>query len=313
MKQLIRAIPIPISGVMLALFSLAKLVKTFELTWFANGLIFMGAVFLSGLLLKIVLAPERVLKEMKNPLIAAVSPTFTMALMVLSSLYMDTIVVWENIWWFALVLHFVLMLYFTYRFVLRTALTLSHIYPSWFIMYIGMGIMPLTAGGRAPALMDIVFYSCITFVIILVPLMLVRIFVMRNLEVPTLPLITILCAPVSLTLAGYLAHFEAASTKMVLTLVIIAQLLYVLVLTQLPQLLRLPFFPSYAAFTFPLVICATALTNAVHYLGYTGPIVTTVIVVEITFATVIVLYVTARYVVFLWREMASARKVALNE
>lgn len=313
MKQLIRAIPIPISGVMLALFSLAKLVKTFDLTWFANGLIFIGALFLSGLLVKVVLAPELVLKEMKNPLIAAVSPTFTMALMVLSSLYMETTVVWENIWWFALVLHFVLMLYFTYRFVLRTALTLSHIYPSWFIMYIGMGIMPLTAGGRASALMDIVFYSCIAFLIILVPIMLVRIFVMRNLEVPTLPLITILCAPVSLTLAGYLAHVEVASTTMVLTLVIIAQLLYVLVLTQLPKLLRLPFFPSYAAFTFPLVICATALTNTMHYFGYTGPISTTVIAVETTIAAMMVLYVTVRYSVFLWRAMASARKVAFNE
>lgn len=313
MKQFIRCIPIPISGVILALFSLAKLFLSFDVTWVANTLIFMGAIFLTALLLKIILAPDAILQEMKNPLIAAVSPTFTMALMILSSFYMETFVVWENIWWFAVVLHFALMLYFTYRFVLRTALTLSHIYPSWFIMYIGMGIMPLTAGTRAQALMDVVFYSCIVFVVILVPIVLVRVFIMRNLEVPTWPLITILCAPLSLTLAGYLAHFETKSTTMVVTLVLLAQLLYVLVLTQLPKLLRLPFYPSYAAFTFPLVICATALTNTLQYLGYASGFAKALITVETLFATVMVLYVTVRYSLFLWKEMTVAVGISVND
>lgn len=313
MKQFVRCIPIPISGVILALFSLAKLFLLFDVTWVANALIFMGAIFLTALLLKIILAPDAILQEMKNPLIAAVSPTFTMALMILSSLYMETFVVWENIWWFAVVLHFALMLYFTYRFVLRTALTLSHIYPSWFIMYIGMGVMPLTAGTRAPALMDAVFYSCIAFVVILVPIVLVRVFIMRNLEVPTLPLITILCAPLSLTLVGYLAHFETKSVTLVATLVLLAQLLYVLVLTQLPKLLRLPFYPSYAAFTFPLVICATALTNTLQYLGYASDFATALITIETLFATVMVLYVTVRYSLFLWKEMTVAVGISVND
>lgn len=301
MRDVISRIPIPMSGLVLALFSLAKLMLAFELDIIPNILSAIAMLLGIGLVLKIVIFPKQVWQELQNPVIAAVSPTFTMALMVASSLYMATSLVWQLTWWCAVVLHFALMLFFTYRFVLNEPLTLSKIYPSWFIMYIGMGVMPLTAGEQAPVVMTIVSYACIVFLLVLLPPVMLRIFVLHDLEQPALPLITILCAPTSLILAGILAHFSEPSSTLLLVTLILAQVLYAVVLTQLPRLLRLPFYPSYAAFTFPLVISATALLQTCTHFGYSNRFVTTLIIIETIIAVAMVGYVTIRYLQFLWQ------------
>lgn len=305
MRNFINRIPIPMSGLVLALFSLAKLLLAFDLQLVTTMLSSAGMLLSMGLVLKVVLFPKKVWQELQNPVIAAVSPTFTMAVMVASSLYMTTSQVWQMIWWCAVVLHFALMLFFTYRFVLSEPLTLTKIYPSWFIMYIGMGVMPLTAGDQAPMLMTVVSYTCMAFLLVLLPPVILRIFVLRDIEQPALPLITILCAPTSLILAGILAHFSEPSPLLLLVALILAQVLYVVVLTQLPRLLRLPFYPSYAAFTFPLVISATALLQTYEHFGYSNHFVTALIIIEATIATIMVGYVTVRYLQFLWE---SAKK-----
>ncbi|MFD3450245.1 TDT family transporter [Microbacteriaceae bacterium 4G12] len=305
-------IPIPISGLILALFSVAKLQLSFHVNWLADIMMILGSIFLLGMLCKIFLTPKQVLKDLKNPIIAAVSPTFTMAVMVLCSIFMGQGIIFEIIWGIAAIAHFALMIYFTYHFVLRSKMTMSHVYPSWFIMYIGMAIMPLTAGSLASSITTVVFWASIVFYIILLPLVLIRIFVMRNLEMPTLPLITILCAPGSLALAAYLAHFDTKSLGFVWTLLILSQSLYVIVLWQLPKLLRLSFYPSYAAFTFPLVICATAFTNALKYLGYNGVLGHTVSIIEATIASTMVIYVAIRYSIFLIQQIKPKQVIELQ-
>lgn len=301
-KQL-QYIPIPISGLILALFSVAKLQLSFQINWLSYIMIMLGFIFLFCILCKILFTPNQILKDLKNPIIAAVSPTFTMAVMVLCSIFMVQSGIWEIIWSIAAIIHFALMIYFTYHFVLRSKLTMSHIYPSWFIMYIGMAIIPLTAGGLASSMATVIFWASIVLYIILLPIVMIRIFVMRNLEIPTLPLITILCAPGSLSLAAYLAHFNSKSLGLIWALLIISQTLYFIVLSQLPKLLRVSFYPSYAAFTFPLVICATAFTNTIRYLGYDETLAHTVSIIETIIASAMVIYVVIRYSIFLIQQI----------
>ncbi|MBE4942412.1 hypothetical protein CN463_29980 [Bacillus cereus] len=303
MIKKIQHIPIPISGLILALFSIAKLQLSFHINGLAYVMMTLGFVFLVGMLCKIFFTPKQVLKDLKNPIIAAVSPTFTMAIMVLCSIFMVKGTIWAIIWIIVAIVHFILMIYFTYQFVLSSKVTMSHIYPSWFIMYIGMAIMPLTAGSLASSITTVVFWASIVFYIILLPLVLIRIFVMKNLEIPTQPLTTILCAPGSLSLAAYLAHFNTKSEELIWILLILSQILYVIVLCQLPKLLRLPFYPSYAAFTFPLVICATAFTNTMKYLGCNGVLWRSISILETIIASIMVIYVAARYSIFLIQQM----------
>ncbi|MDO6632236.1 TDT family transporter [Bacillus thuringiensis] len=309
MMKKLQHIPIPISGLVLALFSIAKLQISFHMNVLAYVMLTLGIVFLAGLFCKIFYTPKQVLNDLKNPIIAAVSPTFTMAIMVLCSIFMIKSAIWEVIWIIAVIVHFALMIYFTYRFVLKSKVTMSHIYPSWFIMYIGMAIMPLTAGNLAPSITTVVFWASIVFYIILLPLVLIRIFVRKNLEIPTQPLTTILCAPGSLALAAYLAHFNTKSIGLIWILLILSQTLYIIVLWQLPKLLRLPFYPSYAAFTFPLVICATAFTNTLKYLGYNGMLGHWVSIIETIIASTMVIYVAIRYSIFLIQQIKQKQSV----
>ncbi|TCP68587.1 TDT family transporter [Baia soyae] len=303
MMKKLHYIPIPISGLILALFSVAKLQLSFHTNWLAYIMMALGSIFLVGMLCKIFFTPKQVLDDLKNPMIAAVSPTFTMALMVLCSFFMEQSVLWKMIWGIAVIVHFVLMITFIYRFVMQSKVTMRHIYPSWFILYIGMAIIPLTAGNLVSSITTVIFWASMVFYLILLPLVLIRIFVMRDLELPALPLITILCAPGSLLLAAYLAHFSTKSLGLVWTLLILSQALYVSVLWQLPKLLRLSFYPSYAAFTFPLVICATALTHTLKYVGYHGILGHAFSIMETTIASGMVMYVAIRYSMFLITQM----------
>ncbi|PEA87444.1 TDT family transporter [Bacillus thuringiensis] len=312
MIKKLHCIPIPINGLILALFSVAKLQLSFHVNELSHMMMVLGFILLIGMICKIIFTPKQILQDLKNPIIAAVSPTFTMAVMVLCSIFMEQSVIWEIIWSIAASVHIILMIYFTYHFILKSKIKMSRIYPSWFIMYVGMAIMPLTAGSLASSMTTVVFWASIVSYIILLPIVLIRIFVMRNLEMPTLPLITILCAPGSLSLAAYVAHFHIKSLILVWALLILSQFLYVIVLCQLPKLLRLSFYPSYAAFTFPLVICATALTNTLKYLGYYGTFGQTVSIIETMIASTMVIYVTIRYGVFFIQQMRSKQPIELQ-
>jgi exfoliative toxin A/B len=83
----------------------------------------------------------------------------------------------------------------------------------------------------------------------------------------------------------------------------------ILVLLQLPKLLMLPFYPSYAAFTFPFVVTATAYFFGVQSLVEAGFISAgwyVVPAVVILFAAVLVVYVFVRYV----REVCKAVSIS---
>ena len=72
-----------------------------------------------------------------------------------------------------------------------------------------------------------------------------------------------------------------------------------------PRLFKLRFYQSYAAFTFPLVISATAIFTTVHYfnsLGIYSSVLDFLKVAECLFASVVVFYVLAHYVRFLIKE-----------
>ena len=124
---------------------------------------------------------------------------------------------------------------------------------------------------------------------------------------PAKPLFCIYTAPMSLSLAGYLACVADKSLIMIVIMQILAQGLFVAVLTQMPKLLKLKFYPSYAAFTFPFVITAIALRQTVSYLNEINiavpGILNYVVGVETILATAIVTYVFIRYLKFLHEQM----------
>lgn len=298
MHPFLQKVPIPTAGLMLGALSLSKLYASLE--WFiASNLLFICGLLLCILLIaKIIFAFSSVLQDLRNPVLASVAPTFTMGIMVMASMlatHQKLVTFATSLWFFAIALQFVLIGYFTYRFVIKQAVSLQEVYPSWFILYVGLGIVPVTAGTFFPAFTQTLFWVVFACYLILLPILLLRLYAHPIVE-GAKPLITILAAPGSLCLTGYLQAFEQPNMLFVAALLIVSQLLYVVVLLQLPKLLRIPFYPSYAAFTFPLVICATALFTTVNVLHF--PFLQWLASIELIIASGIVIYVLIRYTVY---------------
>lgn len=80
----------------------------------------------------------------------------------------------------------------------------------------------------------------------------------KQIPEPAQPLICIYAAPTSLCVAGYVQSVTPKSKGFLLTLLVLASILYVFALIKAIGYLKLKFYPSFAAFTFPFVISAIA-------------------------------------------------------
>jgi exfoliative toxin A/B len=308
MKNFLKIIPIPICGLILGLASLGNLFKEYHLIQLGNIIGGISLVLMILMFVKLFLLFEHTKKMLHDPIIASVSPTFTMALMVICTYFVSfpaTLPIVRIIWLCAVIFQVILVMYFTYHHVIKAYLAIEAIYPSWFIIYVGFGVITVTAGNFFPIIGQIFFWISLTCYAFLLPIIIHRVFFVKNMAHPTLPLITIVAAPGSLCLTGYLKNFAHPSIYLVVLLFILSQILYFIVLSMLPKLLKLRFYPSYAAFTFPLVISATALFYAVRYfdaLGMANEYLNVLKLIELTIATGMVVYVLMHYVFFLLKE-----------
>lgn len=300
----LKKIPIPMCGLILGLVSLGNLffsIHCYKLSYLYGGI---GLFLMSLILLKIFFTLDHIVLTLNDPVVASVSPTFTMSLMVIcvffSHFFPNNIFI-SIIWYLSVLLHFILMIYFVAIHIFPTKITLEHIYPSWFITFVGIGVISNTSVNFNIELGKIIIWIALFFYLILLPIIIYRIFIYKNMHISTFPLITIMTAPGSLCLVGYLSVTENKNVIFVVTLFLLSQLIYSVTIILLIQLLKIPFYPSYAAFTFPLVISATAVKESSGYLSnYIQTswldVLTTL---EIGVATLVVTYVTIRYLFFL--------------
>jgi exfoliative toxin A/B len=141
---------------------------------------------------------------------------------------------------------------------------------------------------------------CLVALLVLVTARYVKV---PNVPDPAKPLICIYAAPASLCLAGYVQSVTPKSYGFLLTLFAVATVLYIFGLVKAIGYLKLPFFPSYASFTFPFVISAIAAKQTMACLANMErpiPALQYVVLVETIIAVVFVVYVLIRYIQFLF-------------
>lgn len=318
MKYLFQVIPIPMSGLMLAFISLGNLLLNMQRSVFGHISFLLGIVLFLLIIGKVLFAFSSVISEMQNPIIASVSPTFTMGTLSISG-GLHHYGVHENIihtiWIVAAATQIFIICYFIKTFIWKNKVTLSDIYPSWFIMFVGIAVMPLTAGSLSGTFTKVIVLLAICAFIILVPIIILRGFIRKDLPEGTIPMLTILTAPASLSLAAYFQQFES-KIAVVVTLFIFAQLLYILVLTTLPSALQLPFYPSYAAFTFPLVISATATLAVINFFeqqSMTTTWLTGYFYFQLILSAIIVYYVFVRYINYLSVQLRKKQSIVTDK
>jgi len=301
MNTVIKKVPIPMAGLMLALAATGNLVLSYGNTY-RNIFGILSTAVLLLLVAKIILEPKAISEGFENPVVASVTPTLSMGIMLLSTYlkpYAPSAA--YGIWLFALALHAMLIIYFTKKYI--SSFNIKKVFPSYFVVYVGIVVGSVTAPayGHANWGQGIFWFGLITYLILL-PIVLYRVFRIKEIPEPALPTITIFAAPASLLIAGYLNSFQQKNSAIVGFIAALAFVSLLGVLIYLPKLLMLKFYPSYSAFTFPLVISGVAMkgTNA-FLLNTNNGIAALMYVVKFleAAAVLIVFYVLIRYIMFL--------------
>lgn len=306
MKRFLRDLPLPVCGVMLALAALGNLLQavfTNLLSAPAVGNVLhtlcgtLASLILLALVLKIACCFGGVKEAMQNPVVASVSGTTSMALMLLSVYWKPVLGSGaEAVWFFAVGLHAALIVWFTLKFF--RGFKLENVFASYYIVYVGIAVAAISAPAygmeRLGAGTFWFGFVCLLLLLVLVTVRYVRI----PAKEPAKPLLCIYAAPASLCLAGYVQSVMPKSHAMLIGLLALSSVILLLVLTQLPGLLRLPFYPSCSAFTFPFVITAIAALQCMACLKKMGsplPWLKPVVLVETMLAAVLVFYALIRY------------------
>lgn len=309
MKGIIKKLPIPAVALLLALAATGNLVLSYG-NMYRNIFGIFAAIIFILILAKIIIYPKKVAEDLNNPVIASVFPALSMGIMLMAT-YIKPLFpsLAFGIWVIGLILHMVLILYFTIKYVFN--FNIKKVFPSWYIVYVGIVVGSVTAPAfEMTNVGKILFWFGFISYLILLPIILYRITKVKEIPEPALPTIVILAAPASLCLAGYMNSFQNKNMFIVWLLLALSQFTLLYVLVQLPKLLKLPFYPSYSAFTFPLVISALSLKLTNAFLVNAGKeiaILKYIAKFEELLAVIMVLYVLLRYIVFLFSKTESAK------
>lgn len=318
------AVPTPLAGLALGIASLGLgLENTLSLqSYMQIGTACVSAVLTLLVLCKYILHPALFAKDISHPVLGSILPTLAMALMLQSkTVNMFYPFFAEKMWIFAIGLHlFLLGAFLMCRMV---NFQLSHMVPSWFVPFVGFGIAAITIPDKD-------YYSFAYWLMILgianyaflLPVMYYRLIFLKEIENAFKPTIAILAAPASLILYAYLSLEPEPSLLLSALLFGIAVLMTVIVYFAFFHLLRLPFSPAFASYTFPMAVGAGALMKTAERLAeypllleYSRQI-RTVAHVELAIATAVVLFVCfgyIRYYVQAWYAMLEAKRIANKE
>lgn len=304
MNKILDKVSMSISGLMLGSIETGNLLVSYGVIFKIIFGIISGAI-LFLLILKIFSDHEFILEELKNPAIAGVASTFPMGIIILSSyiIFFSEKIAYAT-WIIGFVLQCVLIIYFTKKFIFN--FDIKKVFPSYFVVYVGVAVSSIVAPVFNSAYVgkELFWFGFIAYLVLL-PIICYRIFFIRKIPEALIPTITILAAPASLCLTGYLCSFETVDTHILWILFIMSFAMFLAVILHMPKMLKLKFYPSYSAFTFPLVISAIAMQSLNTFLTKNGIYI--ILIQYLSYFTeliaiILVVYVLICYLNFLFIE-----------
>ena len=297
-KEFIRNVPIPVCGLALGAASLDRfLIQNYDHDF--SIFVFISAILVILFTMKVVMGSDVLRKELESPVLFGVLPTYPMAIMILCVHLMDfSDVLAKTIWIVSLASMFLMMPFFVRKFVL--GFDIRKVFPSWFVMFIGCVVSSVTSVaigfadvGKLIFLIGLVSYAA------LLPLILYRVVRIRGIPEPAIPNLAIFAAPPNLLLVGYLSAYGAGVSDIAVGILAAMGIVsYIAVLLCLPFMMKKTFYPSYGAFTFPLVISMVSMRMIGTFYGWSDGIYEMFETATMVIATVMVVYVLIRYLIF---------------
>ena len=267
MKVFFKKIPLALSSLVLALFSLSNQIS--QLTLIAQG-IWLIAVFGFFLVLgRLVIGYGQTQEDLHNPVVASAFPSFFMAAFLFAGRLPLAQTGLSIAWIGILGLYIAYIIFFSLRFL--RPLALEQVYPSWFVVYVGPAISLVTVPDSIPnSIKGLILGLTGLATLVLFPLILWR---MRRLTIPqpVLPILAILAAPLALLITSSIKSGQRPETILLVGLLVFSQIFFFFALGLFAKLVKKGFVPLFAAFSFPLVNSANAFKAATSSLKLVNP------------------------------------------
>jgi tellurite resistance protein len=223
-----------------------------------------GAAVAAAYAVKLARHPDAVLAESRHPVRLAFLPTIGIALVLLAAAgqYVAPRLA-ETLWWSGAAGQLALTMFVLSSWVSRPTFAPGQVTPAWFIPVVGLVAVPLAGVRFAPDGLSWFFFATGTlFWVALLPLVLGRLFVHdQPVPAPLLPTLAVLVAPPAVIMLAYVRLVPGAFDTPVPQVIYDIAVFFALVLvTQAGTLVRLPFFLSWWAYSFPLAAFSAATT-----------------------------------------------------
>lgn len=209
--------------------------------------------------LKIVRYRDAVKAELKHPVKLNFFPTISISLLLISvALLHIAPQISRLLWMTGTILHLILLLYVLNSWINHPQFKIQHMNPAWFIPAVGNILVPI--GGTAFGYNEIswFFFSVgILFWLVLLTIVMNRVLFHEPLPAKLEPTLCILIAPPAVGFISYMKLTGGIDS--------FARILYYLALfftfflfTQIPRLMKVPFFLSWWAYSFPMAAITIA-------------------------------------------------------
>ncbi|MDR0334854.1 MAG: TDT family transporter [Methanomassiliicoccaceae archaeon] len=313
-KQFISGVPVPVCGLALGLAALDRFLYS-DIHYYNHNILALFAVALIALFtLRLATDLPGIRRDLENPAVFGIFPTYPMAIMVLSATareYVGDIAL--AVWSGAIVFNFVLIYFFAKRFLRRPSL--RDVFPSWTVMFTGYVIASTTSPAfGTEAVGQILFWFGFVAYLTVLPVILWRVLRM-GLPKDLVPQLAIFAGPVNLCVVGCIRSYDYAPPGIPLAILsVLGVISYAAVILYMPVMLNRKFYPSFSAFTFPLVISSISIYEYGKLHGFSSMYAFEIIqAATLAIAVISVLHVLIRYMIYFYRTARAALSVPHRE
>ena len=299
--NIIKNLPLAITGLILAILSLGKIFTDF------SGIFFIiGSILIFLVLLKLLLHFKLFNTELNNLIALSTFGTFSMALMLFST-YLKPLFtplsesIAFGIWILGIIIHLSIAIVFTKKYVIDE-FDIETVFATWWIVYIGITMAAITAPAYNLQQYGFIFFG-IGFILMIPTLILIsyRYLKFTAIDDQFKPFICIYTALFSILIVGYVNALTIDGNFLSL-IYIGACIFYIFAIYHAMRLLileRLEFVPSFSAFTFPFVISTIATGEAYKFFGLS--LLNHIFYIQAFIALILVIYVSYKYFKFLMK------------
>ncbi|PID46172.1 MAG: C4-dicarboxylate ABC transporter [Proteobacteria bacterium] len=220
---------------------------------------------------KIIRFPEKVAGELKHPVKLSFFPTISISILLLSIVFLSiSPAIGRVLWAVGATAHIGFVLYIISTWMHQGHFQVQHINPAWFIPAVGNVIVPIAGVPLGFVELSWFFFSIgILFWIILMTIVFYRLLFHDPIPTHMLPTLFILIAPPAVGFVSYM-RLTGELDSFARILYFSGLFLTLLLFSQAKRFLRLPFFLSWWAYSFPVAAITIASMVVFEHTQKTG-------------------------------------------